>query len=316
MQRTTFASRGRTSVAKAGDTAQEPAVDVLYQDGHPLDEIHYIQAKIILQGMRFTSVQSFFDFSKLVAKAAKRTGVEFDPHTAKGMRPQIREVLFMDTQDFSLYNNYFILRRRITYEDGFPVGDPEIVFKFRHTDFETAAKLDVRPQIPGSYRIKFKEETLPLKERLGGVRSLFSHNVEFPYRPRGYVDPTAASTLIRVFPCLAPVLGSTRKHVQLVNRTAVEEVLQQLGTLDFGKGMIAPCNVSVWRTRGEHHQLVGEFAYQCHFMHKSDLSAKAVQKSEAFFLTLQEEAKDWISLATTKTGAVYRLKGNPPQSHE
>jgi len=26
--------------------------------------------------------------------------------------------------------------------------------------------------------------------------------------------------------------------------------------------------------------------------------------------------KDWISLGTTKTGMVYRLKGNAPQSHE
>ncbi len=35
-----------------------------------------------------------------------------------------------------------------------------------------------------------------------------------------------------------------------------------------------------------------------------------------FFLTLQDVAKDWVALGTTKTGAVYRLKGNPPQVHE
>ncbi len=37
---------------------------------------------------------------------------------------------------------------------------------------------------------------------------------------------------------------------------------------------------------------------------------------EQFFITLQQDVKDWISLGTTKTGMVYRLKGNPPQSHE
>jgi hypothetical protein len=31
---------------------------------------------------------------------------------------------------------------------------------------------------------------------------------------------------------------------------------------------------------------------------------------------LQQAAADWLSLTTTKTGAVYRLKGNPPQAHE
>ncbi|MEW6257266.1 MAG: hypothetical protein AB1592_15035 [Pseudomonadota bacterium] len=303
--------RGKDSVAANAENGAP-----LYADGHPYDEVRYLEAKIILSGLRFTSVQSFFDFAKIVARVAKRTGVDFEPQTARGVRPQIREVLFVDTQDFRLYNNNFILRRRITYEDGFPVGDPEIVFKFRHADFDLAAALDVRPQIAGTYRIKFKEEALPLKDRLGGIRSLYSHNVEFPFRPRGVADPTAAATLIRVFPPLGPVLGGTRKHVQLVHRTAVEEVLQQLGMLDFGKGMVAPCNVSVWRTRGDHHQLVGEFSYQARFLHRSDLHAKAVERSETFFCALQEEAQDWVCLGTTKTGAVYRLKGNPPQSHE
>lgn len=294
---------------------QEEAT-AFYSDGHPLDDVHYIEAKIILQGLRFTSVQSFFDFAKIVSKVAKRYGVDFDPLAGRGIRPQIREVLFLDTQDFKLYNNSFILRRRIVYEDGFPVGEPEIVFKFRHPDRDTAAALDVRPQIPGSYRIKFKEELLPLKGRIGGVRSLFSHNVEFPFRPRGVADPSSASTLVKVFPALGSVLTSGRKHVSLVNRTAVEEVLQQLGTLDFGKGLVAPCNVSVWRTRGDQHQLVGEFSYQVRFLRRDEISAKALERSHEFFCALQMEAQDWVSLGTTKTGAVYRLKGNPPQSHE
>ena len=62
------------------------------------------------------------------------------------LRPQIREVLFLDTADYRLYNHAFILRRRIRYEDGFPAGDPEIVFKFRHPDLQKAAELDVRPE--------------------------------------------------------------------------------------------------------------------------------------------------------------------------
>jgi len=44
-------------------------------------------------------------------------------------RPQIREVVFLDTADFRLYRAGFILRRRIAHQDGFPIGEPEIVFK-------------------------------------------------------------------------------------------------------------------------------------------------------------------------------------------
>jgi hypothetical protein len=288
-----------------------------YADGHPLDEVHYIEAKIILNGLRFTSVQSFKDFAKIVRKAAKRAGVDFETESCEGLRPQIREVLFLDTKDFALYNNFFILRRRTSYEDGFPAGEPEIVFKFRHPDLDAASALDVRPSIQGAYRIKFKEEWLPRKDRIGGSRSLFSHNVEFKLNPLHFAnDLTSSETLAEVFPALQPLLSRTRRHLQLVNHTAVEEVLQQLGSLDFGKGFEAASNVSVWRARGDHRQLVGEFSFQSKFQRREDLSAKALEKCAAFFALLQHEAQDWVSLGVTKTAAVYRLKGNPPQSHE
>jgi hypothetical protein len=95
------------------------------------------------------------------------------------LKPELREVQFLDTADFRLYNNAFILRRRVSYEDDFPVGYPEIVFKFRHPDMQKAAELDVRPNIAGNYRIKFKAEALPLRDRVGGFRLLFSHNAQF-----------------------------------------------------------------------------------------------------------------------------------------
>ncbi len=85
-----------------------------YADGHPLDQIQYLEAKLILKPDRFTSVESFRDFGKLVKKTAKREDVEFIPDAEAGLRPNIREIL-IDTPDFRFYNNAFILRRRITY---------------------------------------------------------------------------------------------------------------------------------------------------------------------------------------------------------
>ena len=147
-----------------------------YSDGTPLDQVTYLEAKLILKPDRFTSVQAFRDFGKLVQKTAKQVGVGFIPDAEAGLRPQVREIVFGDTPDFRLYNNAFILRRRIAYLDGFPVGDPEVVFKFRHPDEQKAAAVDVRPNIAGAYRIKFKAEVLPLKDEIGGFRVLYSHN--------------------------------------------------------------------------------------------------------------------------------------------
>ncbi|MGH7178329.1 MAG: hypothetical protein ACREJC_13190, partial [Tepidisphaeraceae bacterium] len=133
-----------------------------YSDGHPLDQVHYLECKIILKPDRFTSVRSFLEFGKTVARVADQSDVGLSTAHLAGQRPRIREVVFLDTKNFQLYNNAFILRRRVEFADGFPVGEPEVVFKFRHPDLQTAADLDVRPRIPGVFTIKFKAEALPL----------------------------------------------------------------------------------------------------------------------------------------------------------
>ena len=287
-----------------------------YSDGHPLDRAHYLECKIILKGDRFTSVQSFHDFARFVAKAADRSEVDFDTSGFAGLRPQIREVLFLDTREFTLYNHAFILRRRHTYLDGFPVGDPEIVFKFRHPDLQTAAEMDVRPHISGDYRVKFKAEALPLKEKIGGCRMLFSHNIEFPLSAIPEKDRTSMPALLHVLPALHILKTSATDRIELVNHTAVEEVLLDIGMLDFGKGVAAKASTSVWRTRGDQKQLVGEFSFQCKFQRRNELHEKAMNRAKDFFGLLQRLAEDWVALGTTKTGAVYRLKGHSPQAHE
>src|ERR1700751_2445788 len=209
-----------------------------YSDGHPLDAVQYLECKLILKPERFTAAKVFLDYGKLVAKTAKEFGVGF---ANKGvvLKPAIREVVFLDTADFRLYNHAFILRKRVSYESGFPAGEPEIVFKFRHEDMQKAADLDVRPNFAGNYRIKFKAEALPLKDQVGGYRLLFSHNAQFPLSQAPEGDRESMRTLARVFPALEALKISDTDRVDLVNQTIVEEVLQDLGILDFGKGVTA-----------------------------------------------------------------------------
>jgi hypothetical protein len=62
--------------------------------------------------------------------------------------------------------------------------------------------------------------------------------------------------------------------------------------------------------------LCGEFAFQAKFKRRDDIHEKAIKHCQQFFIALQQSGRDWLILGTTKTGLVYRLKGNPPQSHE
>jgi hypothetical protein len=287
-----------------------------YADGMPFDRLGYLECKIILKPNHFTSRASLFDFGKLLKRPAKDNGISFQSGNYAEAPLKIREVLFLDTADFRLYNNAFIMRRRIPYRDGFPDDDPEIAFKYRHPDLQKVAETDVRPRIPGDYRIKFKAEVLPLKDDLGGIRMLYSHNVQFPLHslPQGY--HTSLEWIVGILPALQAVKHDPGECVDLVGDTIVEEVLQDIGELDFGNGFRPVANVALWRTRGEHRPLVGEFAFQIKFKRHEELNALNLDRGCAFFKQLQWEARDWMQLGATKTGIVYRLKGNPPKAHE
>ena len=289
---------------------------VKYSDGHPLDTVQFLECKILLKPERIVSPKSFFEFGDKVARTAEKHGVGFDTEKFRKSNVQIREVLFLDTGDFQLYNNAFILRLRLPYEDGFPVGDPEVVFKFRHPDMQKAAEVDVRPNVSGDFLIKFKSEALPLKDQIGGLRFLFSHNVQFGLNRVELTDPTSWHSLSEIFPALSVLRGSDGKHVKLVSDVIVEEVLQDLAVLDFGKGITGKANVALWRAPGAHKALIGEFAFQLKFKRADDVHQKARQRCEEFFRALQKDVREWVSLGTTKTGAVYRFKGNPPHAHE
>ncbi|MCI4677990.1 hypothetical protein K9U39_09645 [Rhodoblastus acidophilus] len=287
-----------------------------YDDGAPFDQVQYLEAKLILKPERFTSIQAFRDFGAIVKRTAEEAGVGFIEQPELNLRPEIREIVFGDTPDFRLYNNAFILRRRIRYVDGFPVGDPEVVLKFRHPDERAATEMDVRPNIDGACKIKFKAEALPLKDQPGGYRILFSHNCQFGLSQARRPDRLNMGTLATIFPALRRLGVADKERITVVNKGIVEEVLLPLGTLDFGKGVLAKCDVSLWRTRGEHKSLVGEFAFQVKFSKREAVAEKPKRRAGAFYMTLQKEVADWLALGVTKTAMVYRLNGQELQSHE
>ena len=290
----------------------------VYADGMPIHQVEYLCCKLILRPNKFCSRDSLFDFGKAMREPAKQHGVKYSVAGFDAQPVKIREVLFIDTEDFRLYNHAFILRRRIPYKDGFPIGDPEIVFKFRHPDLQVAAETDVRPHILGDHRVKFKCQALPLKEKLGGIRLLFSHNVQFLRSAVGMGKENVRDmdALVELLPALRCVRKTPKEEIKLVSNTIIEEVLQDIGLLDFGQGMTTKANVAIWRTRGEHRPLIGEFAFQFRFKDRAELGKEALRRAEAFFISLQHAAEDYIALNATKTATVYRLLGNSPKAHE
>ncbi len=270
----------------------------------PRDVVHYREYKILLQPDRFSSKSGFLDFWHAVAQTIKRLDikVDLDRHAFDS---QVREVLFYDTPKFHLYNNHFILRKRTFYDQGWPRQDHELTFKYRGPDLANAAAVDVRPQLGGHDVVKFKEELLPERDRLGGMRSMYSHGCVLT-SPKIVLDQ-GIEHIRRAFPTLNRIAISPDTRMALVNNVAVEEVQNTIGTIHFGHHFRGKATIAIWRDRAMEKSLAGEFAFQCKFDELEEVSRSAVLLSEDFYKQVQLDCAEWIKLGTTKTAMVYGL---------
>ena len=124
------------------------------------------------------------------------------------------------------------------------------------------------------------------------------------------------ATLVRVFPGPRKSTEQGGRRIGLVNGGIVEEVLLPLGQLDFGKGLVGKCDIGLWRTRGEHKSLVGEFAFQLKFARKEEVAEKQKKLAAQFYVSLQREVQDWLALGCHQDSNGVSPERTEPQSHE
>jgi hypothetical protein len=279
----------------------------------PSDVVHYREYKILLQPERFTSKRDFIGFWDTACETLRKLGaeVDIDKHAYDS---QVREVLFYDTSEHDLYNNHFILRKRTFYDQGWPRPEHELTFKFRAPDLKAAAAVDVRPQLGGHDVIKFKEEMLLERDRLGGMRAVYSHGCVLT-SPKIELD-RGVEDITRAFPALKKIDIRPRTKMMLVNNVAVEEVQNTMGFIHFGHHLKGKTTIAIWRSRALEKSLSGEFAFQCKFDSLEEVNPKALELSEQFYRKVQLDCAEWVKLGTTKTAMVYGLGDKQPKNRE
>jgi hypothetical protein len=276
-----------------------------------MDEIRYREYKILLKPEQFDAPSRFEDYWNALGKVAKACGVGVRMNKNPFHR-FVRHILFHDTSHFDLYRSAFILRKRAYYEDGWPARDHELTVKYRHPDREKCTAIDMTPNLAGRADIKFKEEILPLKTALGGMRSLYSHNCVLT--SPNIVLNQGLEDIVRVFPVMKVIDTRPEARLLVVNHAALDELLVQPGGFDFGHEFEAKATIALWRNRESETNIVGEFAFQAKFDHLDAIHNKAKARSEEFFREAQVQAPEWVALGTTKTAVVYGI-GNTPVAH-
>src|SRR5215813_13492450 len=55
-------------------------------------------------------------------------------------------------------------------------------------------------------------------------------------------------------------------------RRSSRRCFRDLGELDFGRGVTAESNIAIWRERGTHRPMCGEFAFEAKFKRADELA--------------------------------------------
>ena len=74
------------------------------------------------------------------------------------------------------------------------------------------------------------------------------------------------------------------------------------------RGSPPSSNIAIWRERGTHHPMCGEFAFEAKFKRADELHEKAMDRGRQFFIALQQSGRDWLSSARPRPGLSTGLK--------
>lgn len=224
------------------------------------------------------------------------------------MNSSLRNIFFVDTDDFALRRNKLILRVREPRVNTWTDDWCEVTFKCRSEDIDRAWALNPMPRAETPHRVRFKEEILK-DGPIGSMRFLYSHNAVLDRVPFHQAHLRKLAKVAEIFPGMQEVNLPLEKPLQLVGtkRNMVLETCVTLGNIAFSPSVHAHCEIAIWfHSVGEPMIAELAFAYRVHKENRKD--SKAHARANAFFLKLQEFFAKDLALGTTKTALVYGSK--------
>jgi hypothetical protein len=267
------------------------------------DSFVYRKFKLPLDHSRLTDPKALAELQTAARQAAVTTGVAFSEPVCREYTRN-RRVIFYDTDEFDLYKNSFILRKRTPTSRDHSARQ-EIVFKFRHPDRLIALRVDPRPAAEVPHILRFKEQILPASSNERGMRSIFWHgckifeqcNLEdFPY-----------GRLSALFPALRQLRVHPDARLKSVNGVTVDESLSQIGKLEFAEQVTARALLSIWSLKPRRRALAAELSFQIKYDLTKISSERITSQLEALYLELQSRLAGWTMPGGTKVREVYRL---------
>jgi hypothetical protein len=263
----------------------------------------YRKFKLPLDHSRLSDPKTLAELRTAARQAAITTGVALSEPAWRG-HTRNRSVIFYDTDEFDLYRNSFILRKRTPLSRDHSARQ-EIVFKFRHPDRLVALRVDPRPAAEIPHILRFKEQVLPSPPNERGMMSIFWHGCKIFEQCN--LQDLPYGRLAAVFPALRQLRVHPDTPIKSVNGVTVHESLSEICKLEFAEQVTARALLSRWSLRPGQRTLAAELSFQIKYDLRKISSAGIRSQSESLYLELQSRLAGWTKPGGTKVREVYRL---------
>jgi hypothetical protein len=233
-----------------------------------------------------------------------------------------RRVWYLDTKDFKLHENKFLIRIRKENDDEY-VTD----LKCRNSDRYISASYDLSPNIKEKeIQFEFEEDIIPKDDctnsRFPDFASKFSHSVSFHTKKE--LKLKTLRDLLSIFPGLNVLNIDADTELHKGNNFEAKEIFIKLGKIKFldKKYNTDDLSLSFWYLPKRETPEIIEFSFDYYAKEKPDGSDKnsfieefpisLVRKANDFYLALLNE-HEFVDLKTSKTKTEFAYTYKPPQ---
>ncbi|MBN2801246.1 MAG: hypothetical protein JXX28_19050 [Deltaproteobacteria bacterium] len=258
--------------------------------------------KLLLQGERFASWEDGAGaYWALVRQVAWAQGVDV---RALPWEARARQVVFLDTPDHALRAAGYSLRVRTDQigRDQRLDEVSEYALKYRALSLEGAAAGDLRTRRFPADR-ELEEDVSYAPAAVGHIKTVYAARTlietDWSVRPR-------LGAWARYFPGLLELGIPPETAVGPVNGVVVHEVKVSPARLDFGGGVVAKLDLTLW-TDQQDRPMIGEVSFD----HALPVEPWAEQLAVDFFTALAEESDGWLETSATKTAFTYGAVERP-----
>lgn len=285
---------------------EQPAKNFKSQNKFNINSREY---KLLLSADKFQNRQAGFNnFWNIVKAAAQEQGAKVIEKEKNIFKEKHKKVSFLDTKKDDFRINGYMIRKKIKYKKGKPSPKIEYSCKFRSLNPVETAAADVSMSAeftPKYEKIELEEDVVYNVKTAGGRQITCSKQniVELDQEPGSTLADFAA-----IYPGLLKLGLDPKTEILTVNGIEVDEMLVRPGKIDFGEGLLARVDMTVWLINYKGRQIsIPEISYDHEIDESSNVSEKTMQKCAAFLEQLQVKAPDWVVGGDLKAAILYKL---------